>query len=458
MKTFLAKFKQGDSFFDIIRYWLPEIISQTILITLPPIIDSFIVAQSQSLTTYGAMAMATNFLHSLTKFSEAIPVASIAIIGRYNGNKEYKKCGEYLGDTFWTTTLLGLAQFLLIFIGATSIYLWLGVPYEMAIIGAPYLRFKALGVLLIFTSIGLLGFMRAVKNTHIPMTLYCIGVVIFIFFDYSLVLGKFGFPCLQLRGSAIATILQYGTITLLAALYIVTNQEYKKYFSRVFFSFFDIKRSLHILGLSWRIMIDKSCISLSYVWLSKLLAGIGTYAIASYDVVKNLERFAFLPVMASATILTFLVSNRLGAQDPEGAASNIKKTLILTACTVIPSLLYLCVNARYFASLFDPKNKFTDFAAATLPIISILVIFDSMQVILAGALRGAGDVKTVMWTRFFACFFFFVPISYVFSILPINNPIIRFILIYGSFYITTGLIGLIFLLRIKSHKWEHKTI
>jgi Na+-driven multidrug efflux pump len=182
----------------------------------------------------------------------------------------------------------------------------------------------------------------------------------------------------------------------------------------------------------------------------------GKYAIVTYDVVKNLERFAILPAVAGAQIITFLVSNRLGAHDPDGATANIKKILIFTGLIEIIALLTLSLNAGFFISFFDPKQKFTAMAAAILPLISLLVVFDFIQLILAGALRGAGDVKAVMWGRALACSLFFVPVSTFFSWLPIENQVIKFTLVYGSFYFNTAVMGIVFLYRIKSHKWQNK--
>jgi Na+-driven multidrug efflux pump len=122
------------------------------------------------------------------------------------------------------------------------------------------------------------------------------------------------------------------------------------------------------------------------------------------------------------------------------------------------TLGFLCFNAKYLISFFDPKNKFTDFAAPALVVISLLVVFDFVQLILAGALRGAGDVKTVMWARLLCFGGFFTPVAYGLTLLPIADPIIKFTMIYGSFYVTTGLVGIIFLFRIKTPKWQNKQI
>ena len=454
---FRQSFKAGDSCKQIIWYWLPEIISMTILFALPAMVDSWIIAQLGSTTIYGALAMGSNFLHSLTKLAEAVPVAAIAIIGRHNGAQDYEQCGEGLADSFWTTFLLGLAQFIVIFFSAHAIYRWLNVPADMVSVGAPFLQLKSLGVLLIFTTLGLIGFMKAVKNTHIPMLLNIVGLASFIFFDYALVLGKFGFPQLGITGSAVATIIQYGLMNIGAIAYILLNPDYKKYFSTLFFKIFSIIRMGHLINLSWRIMIDKSIISFAYIWLAKMLAPMGKHAISSFDVVLKLERSAFIPVIAAAQIITFLLSNKLGAKDIDGAYANIKKLYLMTCGSLLIATLVLLINPTYFVSIFDPKNNFTTFAVTVLPIINIFVFFDFTQVFLAGALRGAGDVKTVMWTRFFVVFFFFIPISYIFSVIPNISNVLRFVLVYGSFYVATGVMGLVFLYRIKSHAW-HKHI
>ncbi|MFH1832463.1 MAG: MATE family efflux transporter [bacterium] len=454
----IGRIKEGESIAQILTYWLPEAITGLILVILPPVIDSYVISNSQSLNSYGALALATNFLYSLTKFAEAIPVASIAIIGRFNGAKEYEKCGQELGNTFWVTTLIGIIQFVIIIFAAESIYHWLGVTGEIVTIGAPFLRLKSIGILLIFSLLGLIGFMRAVKNTRMPMIINLIGIGTFIFFEIAFVLGKFGFPNLGLHGSAIATILQYGTMNAIAIGYIMYNPDYKKYFQRMFFSFFNIKRTWQLINLSWPIIVDKITFALCYPWLAKMIAPMGTTAITTFDVVKNLERCAFFPAIAFATVVTFLVSNRLGAKDFEGAKNNIKKILLMTFISAGITLTIMCVYARFFVGLFDPKNQFTDFGVAVLPMISLLVVFDIVQLIFSGALRGAGDVKSVMWVRLVVVGLFFFPSSYIAAHLPIQNHNIKFVMIYGCYYITTGIMSIVLFKYITRNTWQHKKV
>lgn len=450
--------KTEASYKEILLLWLPEMITSSIIYSLPLFFDDWVVAQLRSTMFYGTLGVATNMLHSLTKMAEAIPVASVAIIGRQNGAKEYEACGKSLGDTFWTTFLLGITQCAVMFVGAAYIYRWYGVPEEMLSAGIPFLRLRAISVLFVFVFFSFMGFLRAVKNTKAPMYINMLGMVVFMFFDYALVLGKFGFPSLGLNGSSIATILQYGFMLLIASWYVLSNEEHRKYFSQAFYLHFNIKRALHLLNVSWPIIIDKISLSLAYVWLLKLITPMGTIAIASFSATNKLERFALMPAIAFAQVITFLVSNKLGENDSATAKSYIKKVLILTSTFVCAALFTICYKSHYFMGFFDKKGEFTDFVSFALSPISILVVFDFIQIILAGALRGAGDVKAVMWGRFLSCALFFVPVSWLVSTLVIPSPELKFILIYSTLYLTTGVMGIIFLLRIKSQKWDKRKV
>lgn len=459
MKNEISKIlKSGDSIKNILFYWFPEMISNAMLVSLPPIIDSLIISNLHSTNTLGALGMANNFLHFLIKLAEAIPVASIAIMGRHNGAKKYTECGEDLGSTFWTTTTIGFFFFSLIFFGSPYILQLMGLPPKMIAQGAPFLRLRSFGILFTFISLAFFAFMRAIKNTKTPMFIYMIGNAVFILLDYTFVLGKFGFKGMGLNGSAYATIIQYIIMISIAFFYIITNKDYKKYFPKMFFNYFSKEKIKKILQMSLPIMVDKGSLASAYVLLGRSIAPLGKYAIASYSAIKDLERFAILPAVGFAQIIVFLVSNQLGANNADGAKNNIKKVMIMAAGMLTLTLSILCFYARPLIENFDKKGKFTDFASPALVLISILVVFDFVQLILAGALRGAGDVKTVMKVRFFSCLLFFVPMVYIFSNLNMENQVLKFVLIYGSFYFNTGIMGIFFLKRIKSGKWQNKDI
>ena len=149
---------------------------------------------------------------------------------------------------------------------------------------------------------------------------------------------------------------------------------------------------------------------------------------------------------------------RSGAQDSTGAKSSIKKVMVLTITIISCTLLTLNWYAPYFIGSLSPSQEVAQFALPLLRIMSTLVVFDFVQLILAGALRGAGSVQTVMWGRFLSCMLFFVPASFMISAQTFSSASYKFGLIYGSFYINTALMGGIFLYQIKRKNWYKKEL
>ena len=88
----------------------------------------------------------------------------------------------------------------------------------------------------------------------------------------------------------------------------------------------------------------------------------------------------------------------------------------------------------------------------------MFVVFDLIQVTLAGALRGSGDVRIVMWTRFLVTIIVFGPTAYIVQLLPISNMVVKFSLIYSSYYLSNGVMAFIFLHRALSHQWQKTKI
>jgi MATE family multidrug resistance protein len=454
----LQDFVYGASYKAIFGYFWPELISALMLQSALPIIDSLLIAELKSTSTYATLSVSSHFIHFMGKFAEGLATGSAILSGQYNGLGNHKAAGRAMRDSFWLTILMGGVLATLIFFGSSWIYWFYGVPFKMMEIGTPFLRLRAIGIFFTFIYLALIGFMRSIKNTHVPMKIYLVGGIVFLFFDYALIHGNFGFPTLGIQGSAIASIIYYGFMSIIALCYITWHRDMKPYSISLMSSIIDWSNVKRILHLSWPSILDKATFAGSYIWLGMIVAPMGKYAIASYGVIKDLERFAFLPAVAFAQVVTFLVSNAYSMQDWQGIKSSIKKILFLAVAMVFSILCFFWLFAEKIIAFFDHKGKFTHFAIEALPIISMLAFFDVLQIILSGALRGAANVKTVMAVRLALCVGFFIPLSYVLSGLAIETLSTKFILVYGSFYIASAFMSVAYIYRFRTEGWKGKII
>jgi len=448
----------GENYGKIFRYFLPEFITNFLLYAMPFWLDATFIASLSSTHTYATLGITNSFLHLIIKVGEALSVGTLILSGQFNGRNSFEDAGRTMRDSFWITTLLGLLFGGALFFGAHFIYRWYGVSAEIIELGVPFLRLRAVGVLCMFIYLALVGFLRGIKNSRTPMKIFVFGSFLFVFFDYALIFGKWGFPALGLQGSALATVIQYSTMMIIALCYVLFNEKNRKYGISLFSALTDASYVKHLLVLSWPVVLDKAIMAWAYVWLGKMIATMGTCGVAAFCVVKDMERFSFLPAIAFAQVITFLVSNDVGIKNWDSVKGNIKKVLLLATSMVVAILIVFIYYCKPIIAIFDKKGEFADLAMQAFPLLSVFIVFDLLQLILSGALRGAGNVHIVMVVRFVTCFFYFVPVSYFLSQWHIENPALKLVLIYGSFYLGNALMSIWYIRRFRGEGWKTTVI
>ena len=446
----------GQEYGKITRYFIPEFITAVILYSVPLLIDARFVAHLKSTAAYATLGVTNTMLHFIIKIAEGLSVGAIIMAGRHNGVDDYKKAGDTLSAVFWGTVMAGAFVSLILYTGAYHIYWAHKTPPDMIVLGVPFLKTRAIGMFFTFIYFAFIGFLRGVKNTKVPMYIFIAGSVLFVFFDYVLIFGKWGFPAMQLQGSALASVIQYASMSLMAWGYIAWSGAMKKYGINIF-TLRNLWQNLKDLFiLSWPVMIDKGILALSYLWLSRCFSPMGTSVLASFSVIKDLERFALLPAIAFAQVITFLASNYYGKGNWDGIKVATKKIVFLSSGMVLSILFFCSLWPTEIIRFFDFNGDFTEFAAFAFPVISILAFFDVLQLILAGSLRGSADVKTVMNTRLLVSFGFFIPTAYALSKVAMANQVIKFVLIYSSLYIGNAFMSVIYIRRLRGDQWQGK--
>lgn len=445
----------GESYSRIAGYFLPELVTAFLLSSILSWIDASFIGYLESTSMCATQGVMTTFVHFLTKIAEGLAVGTVVLCGQYNGMERYRDVGKTAMSALVITLFVGGIISLLLYFGAYPINLFFKTSPFMVKLGVRFLRLRAIGIFFSFVYFALIGFLRGIKRPGLSMKFFLLGGVVFVFFDYALIFGKFGFPQMGFQGSAVASVIQYGVMLLSVMLFLVLDKKTRRYSASLLQSF-DKNHAYDIISVSWPVMLDKATLAAAKIWLVRLIAPMGKTALASFTVIREMEQFAFVPAIAFAQVITFLVSNDYSVGNWLGIKNNTKKVIFLSSIMVFTILLLFSLWPVPVIQFFDKKGSFTQFTATAFPLLSVLVFFDLLQLILAGALRGAANVKTVMWTRVIVCICFFGPLSYGLSLLPITNLIVKFLLVYGSFYIGNGVMSLVYIYRFRRDTWKNE--
>jgi MATE family multidrug resistance protein len=148
------------------------------------------------------------------------------------------------------------------------------------------------------------------------------------------------------------------------------------------------------LGLPIGIQIEIEFAAFSAVAL--LMGTFGTIPVAGHQIALNLASLTFMVPMGVGMGASVLVGRAVGRGDPLALRASAQAALGVGAGFMVCTALGFLLVPHFFASLYSTDPAVVAFATVLLPIAGIFQVFDGLQVVAAGILRGLGDTTAPM--------------------------------------------------------------
>jgi putative MATE family efflux protein len=156
-----------------------------------------------------------------------------------------------------------------------------------------------------------------------------------------------------------------------------------------------IIRTACSLGLPY--MAERTSINLGQIALIRIVASLGTAALAAHHIANTAEGLCYLPAYGISFAATALVGQAVGAQNREDAQAYgaLAGKIGFALCFGTGAVLFAA--ARPLAGLFSPDAEVVALAALVLRIVSFCEPFFALSIVLSGALRGANDTRCPLY-------------------------------------------------------------
>lgn len=223
-----------------------------------------------------------------------------------------------------------------------------------------------------------------------------IAMVLNFFLDYGLIFGHFGLPRMGIEGAALATITGSVVSVLCWILLLFYDPEVREFGLATQWRF-----DTHLFGRIMKFGSPHGLMmfleaSLFNIFLA-MIDRIGTIQLAATNLVFSLNTLAFIPMIGLQTSVMILVGQRIGEGRPEIAARTTRTAVILCSLYMaVWAVLYLGFP-HTVVGLFgndDAASRATrDISVILLRFVAAYTIFDGLQIIYGGAIRGAGDTR-----------------------------------------------------------------
>lgn len=334
-------------------------------------------------------------------------------IAQYFGKKNFEMIRRILGKLVLASITLSLIFSIITFIGAEKIIGIFTKEPQVLAIGVSYIR-RALFSYTFYAISFSVGFcLRAMGLTRIPMISASIGVTANTFFNYCFIYGNFGFPRLEERGAAIATVIAR-MLELSTILFIV----YKKDFNLKgnLQSYLNLPRTLmkEIIKISTPVFLTEMLWILGVVSLSVAYSRLGTTQAACIqiaDIITAISSVLFMGISNSASVI---IGHTIGKGDKNKVVLYSKKILQIAFGMAVVSLLLVQGLTNTIVSLYQLPLETHIMAVRTMRTVGMFVFLKMINwTLLIGLFRAGGDTKVAFCLDIFPLWFYAVPVAFI---------------------------------------------
>jgi multidrug resistance protein, MATE family len=207
--------------------------------------------------------------------------------------------------------------------------------------------------------------------------------------NWALIFGHLGFPALGVAGSAYSTSLSRWVM--FACFLWAARKTLGATWRSLTREAVSLAHHLRLLRIGVPIGLHQSIEVFFFATLALLLGRMGVATLAGHQIAINLASLSFMIPLGIGGAAATRVGNAIGRQDMPGARRAAAVCLSLGAGVMLAFALLFALLPEPLARLYTQDREVIAMTALLLPIGAVFQVFDGIQVVGAGILRGAAD-------------------------------------------------------------------
>ncbi len=335
------------------------------------------------------------------------PLTAIAV-----GAGKTEDCQILFKQSIIINLLLGFVLLIITYYAA-GIIKYLNQPDEVVRQSISYTRILGFSIIPVMLFQTYKQFIEGLSVTRPAMVITIIANIINAAANWLLVYGNYGFPKLELNGSGWATFSSRLFMAVVISWYVISSKKFKRF--DVTFNFKSINYYFFkkILGLgvpsAFQYFFEVGAFSFAVI----MIGWLGTDQLAAHQIAISLASVTYMATLGISSAGAIRVGNAVGKQDinevrTAGFTAIMLGALIMAACGVMFILF-----RNFLPSLYIHNNEVISIAATLLIIAATFEIFDGMQAVGIGILRGLTDVKGPTLITFVSYWIIALPVGYL---------------------------------------------
>ena len=229
--------------------------------------------------------------------------------------------------------------------------------------------------------------------------------------NWILIYGKWGAPAMGTVGSGWSTAIAriYMAAVLIGYLFWYDHKHRTELLKTPVD--IDLKRIKQLIALGIPAAMQFTLESGVFATVTTLIAKLGPVPLATHQIALNTVAFTYMVPLGISSAAAVRVGQALGRRDPRGAGAAGGTAIIIGAGFMTLASVVLLVVPQWIARIYTTDELIIGSTGALLAAGAAFQLFDGIQSVATGALRGAGDTRTPMLCHFTAYWVIGLPLG-----------------------------------------------
>ena len=254
-----------------------------------------------------------------------------------------------------------------------------------------YVRISIVGVLPFLAFNVFRQSLQALHHVRAVVAVVVVANVVNAALNWVLIYGRFGFPALGVAGSAWATcISRWVMMLLLLAIGWGVLRRALVPWRTAATRLAPLAQMVRLgapIGLQQMLEIGV------FAAIGLLMGLLGAQQMAAHQIALNLASLTFMVPLGVGAAAAVRVGHAVGEGDRAAVRERVRTALVVGTGFMVCAAAVLLLAPRAIAALYTNLAPVAALAAALIPIAGVFQVFDGIQAVSAGVLRGLGDTR-----------------------------------------------------------------
>ncbi|MCB0350641.1 MAG: MATE family efflux transporter [Bdellovibrionales bacterium] len=256
-----------------------------------------------------------------------------------------------------------------------------------------YLSYMTYSLALIAPFMSLRQFSDGLEKTLPPTIMLSVGFLLNTVMNWFFIFGNWGFTEMGLAGAGLATLISRTVIFVILALFIFNKAFYKPYLSDFVSSRIEKAAFKSLIKIGGPSAIQYMFEVGLFVGAALLMGVLGTDTLAAHQVVINFASITFMFPMSLSIATSVRVGFAAGRKHWESAKHISLSSVYAAALTMTVFAIFFYFGRHDIPYWFTDDINVAKIASELFIFAALFQVFDGVQSVYIGALRGLGDVK-----------------------------------------------------------------